>query len=52
MWLRTLIICGTGDKDMQFPLTNDALAFRKAVEQAISDAPWPGSHQSAGSGEL
>jgi len=45
-----LIICGTGDEDMRLPLINNALAFRKAVQQAISDAPRPGSHRSADSG--
>jgi uncharacterized membrane protein YdbT with pleckstrin-like domain len=32
-----LIICGTGDEDMRLPLISDALAFRKAVQQAISE---------------
>lgn len=33
-----LIVSGTGDDDMRLPLISNALEFRKAVQQAISDA--------------
>ena len=33
-----LVVSGTGDDDMRLPLISNALEFRKAVQQAISDA--------------
>ncbi len=33
-----LVICGTGEEEMRLPAISDALTFRKAVQQAISDA--------------
>lgn len=32
-----LVVCGTGDEDMRLPPISDALTFRRAVQQAISE---------------
>ncbi len=33
-----LVVCGTGDDDMHLPLISHALEFRRAVQQAVSEA--------------